>query len=158
MAMGFLTNGLLKGIKNKCIDSYLRDVPDRYLAAVRSGFPAMPKTIVNIHIELAPKYFHELDVFLRSKGIYSPSEIDGHFLNAESIALATACKKLNLDYEETETFLSDKAYELAESFYDESLSPEQNFSRVQGGRELKGKSVMYRDWVFTAFRYLSQQG
>jgi hypothetical protein len=157
MAMGFLSNSLLKGAKNKCIDSYLRDVPERYLAAVRSGFPAAPKTILNIHIEMAPKYFHELDVFLRSKGTYSPSEIDGHFLHAESIALATACKQLNLDYEQTETVLSDKAYELAESLYDESLSPEQNFSRVQSGRDLNAKSVMYRNWVLIAFRYLSQQ-
>ena len=142
-------------MKNKCIDSYLSDIPNRYGAAVRAGFPALPKTIVNIHIELAPNYFNELDA-LRYKGSYSPTEIEGHYLHAEAMALATVCEQLDLDYEETEGILSDRAYDLAQSFYNESLTPEQNFSRIIGGKELKGKSVMYQNWVLNAFRFIAQ--
>ena len=154
--MGFLSNKLLEGTRNKCIDYYLSEIPERYRAAVRAGFPALPKTIVNIHIEMATRYFDELEIRLRSKGSYSQTEIEGYFLHAEAIALATACNQLNLDYEECEGILSDTAYDLAAYHYSEKLTPRENFSRISGGAELSGKSRMYRSWVSKAFEFIAQ--
>ena len=154
--MGFMSNKLLEGTRNKCIDYYLSEIPDRYRAAIRAGFPALPKTIVNIHIEMAAKYFDELENRLRYKGSYSQTEIEGHFLHAEAIALATACNQLHLDYEECEGILSDTAYDLASSHYNKKLTPEENFSKISGGNELSGKSRMYRSWVYNAFKFIAQ--
>jgi len=155
--MGFWSARLLEGTKNKCIDSYLRDISESYRSAIRSGFPALPKTIVNIHIELAPSYFNELDVFLRVKGNFSQTEIDGHFLDAEAKALATVCRLLGLEYEQAEDILSDRAYDLANSHFDASLTPHENFSKISRGRELSGKSVMFRHWVLNAFKFINDR-
>ena len=155
--MGFWSGKLLQGTKHKCVDLYLSDIPGRYRAAIRAGFPASPETLVNIHIELAPRYFQDLDVFLTIKNNFSSAEIDEHFIHAESMALATACRDLGLEYEQAEDVLSNKAYELADSHFDESLTPIKNFSKISGGRELSGKSVMYRHWVLRAFEFISSQ-
>jgi hypothetical protein len=155
--MGFLTSKLLQGTKHKCIDSYLSDMFNRYLAAIKAGFPALPITVVNIHIEMAPSYFQELDVFLRIKNNFSPIEIDEHFLHAESMALATLCRNLGFEYEQAEDVLSDKAFDLADSFFDESLTPQENFSRISRGKELAGKSVLFRQWVLRAFEFIYAQ-
>ena len=155
--MGFLSGKLLQGTKNKCVDSYLNEIPGMYQAALRAGFPASPITVVNIHIEMAPRFFDELDVFLRIKNKFSPMEIDEHFLHAESIALATLCRNLGFDYEQAEDLLSDKAYDLADSFFNESLTPEENFSRISRGKELGGKSVLFRHWVMRAFEFIYAQ-
>lgn len=155
--MGFWSGRLLEGTKNKCIDYYLSEIPDRYRAAIRSGFPSQPQTIVNIHIEMAPRFFNELEIFLRIKGNYSPSEIDGHFLDAEAKALATVCKKIGLEYEQAEDCLSDKAYDLADSQFDKNLTPNENFKKISGGKELSGKSVLFRHWVLRAFEFIHAQ-
>jgi len=155
--MGFWASKLLQGTKNKCIDSYLGEIPKQYQAAVRAGFPASPITIVNIHIEIAPRFFQELEVFLRVKNNFPPMEIDEHFIHAESMALATICRDLGFDYEQADDILSDKAYDLADSFFDQSLTPQENFSRISGRSELSGKSVLFRHWVFRAFEFISTQ-
>jgi hypothetical protein len=155
--MGFWSVRLLEGTKNKCINYYLSDMAERYRAAIRSGFSDSPHTIVNIHIELAPNYFHDLDVFLRFKGNFSPSEIDAHFLDAEAKALATICKKFGHSYEEVESIISDKAYDLAEIHFDVSLTPQENFSRLSSGKELSRKSVLFRQWVLVAFNFIQDQ-
>lgn len=154
--MGFLSNKLLEDTRNKCLDYYLSEIPDRYRAAVRAGFPALPKTIVNLHIEMATRYFDELEIRLRYKGSYSQTEIEGNLIHAEAIALATACNQLNLDYEECEGILSDTAYDLAASRYNEKLTPSENFSKISGGSDLSGKSRMYRSWVYNALNFIAQ--
>jgi hypothetical protein len=155
--MGFWSARLLEGTKNKCINSYLRDVSQSYRAAVRSGFPALPKTIANIHVELAPSYFNELDVYLRVKGNFSLAEIDGHLIDAEAKALATVCQMLGFDFEQAEDILSDRAYDLADSSFDTNLTPQENFKKISSGKELNGKSVLYRHWVLKAFKFIKDQ-
>lgn len=155
--MGFWSAKLLEGTKNKCINFYLREVSKSYGAAIRSGFPELPKTIVDIHIELAPSFFSELDFFLRVRGNYSQTEIDGHFLDAEARALATVCKRLGLEYEQAEDILSDRAYDLADSCFDANLTPQENFVKLSGGKELMGKSVLYRHWVLSALKFINEQ-
>lgn len=156
--MGFWSDRLLEGTKIKCINYYLGDMAERYRAAIRSGFSDLPITLVNIHIELAPNYFHELDTFLRIKSNYSPTEIDAHFLDAEARALEIICEKLGFDYEEVEEFLSDKAYDLAEANFDAGFTPQENFSRLRTGKELNGKSVLFRQWVIAALNFIYAQG
>lgn len=147
---------LLEGERNECIDYYLSEIPDRYLAAVRAGFPALPKTLVNIHVEMAARCFDKLEIRLRYKCSYSQTEIEGNLVHAEAITLATACNQLNLDYEECEGILSDTAYDLAASHYNEKLTPRENFSKISGGSDLSGKSRMYRSWVSNAFNFIAQ--
>ena len=153
--MGFWSAKLLEGTKNKCIDTYLSEVGQGFRSATEiAGFPKSAQTILNIHIEIAPQFFSELDAFLRFKGDYSPSEIDGHFLDAEAKALSTICAKLGLDFEVVEGLMSDSAYDLAESKYDKKHSPQENFARIRNEKQLKGKSVMWRHTVLKAFEFI----
>ena len=155
--MGFLTGKLLQGTKHKCVDFYLDEIPSMYNAAVRAGSPKSLITVVNIHIEMAPRFFDELDVFLRIKNKFSNEEIEHHFLHAEAMALATLCRNLGFEYEQAEDVLSDKAFDLADSHFDDSLSPQQNFAKISRGKELSGKSVLFRQWVMKAFEFIHAQ-
>ncbi|MEN9304778.1 MAG: hypothetical protein RLY76_46 [Actinomycetota bacterium] len=156
--MGFLSNKLLEGTKNKCIDGYLSKVVHDFRFATNTGVSDSEKTLVNIHIEMATQFFEELDIFLRIKNKFPQVEIDRHFLDAESKALATACRMLNLDFDFALGLLSDKAYELAEKKYNKKLTYLENFGKVRNDKELSGKSVMWRHSVLTAFKYIEQQG
>jgi hypothetical protein len=82
--MGVFQKALLKGTKNKCANLYVEEVVRRFRSAVRSNFPHSPKTLFNIHNELASNLFSELDIFLRIKNNYSIAEIDAHFFSSNS--------------------------------------------------------------------------
>ena len=155
--MGFLSNKLLEGTKVKCINKYLSEILTRYGSAVRAGFSDSAETLLNIHIEMAPQFFEELDVFLRIKNVFPQEEIDGHFLDAEVRALATVCKKLNLDFDSVQGSMTDKAYEFAEAKYNSSFTYVENFGKIRNQRELKSKSIMWRHSVLTSFKFIEQQ-
>jgi hypothetical protein len=155
--MGFLANKLLEGTKNKCIDGYLDKIVTSYRSATRAGFSDSEKTLLNIHIEMAPLFFGELDNFLRIKNKFPQTVIDGHFLDAESKALASACKKLNIDFDFVYGLMTDEAYELALDKYNNKFTYLENFGKVRNEKELKGKSVMWRHSVLAAFKFIEQQ-
>ena len=155
--MGVFQNALLKGTKNKCANLYVEEVVRRFRSAVRSNFPHSPKTLFNIHNELASNLFSELDIFLRIKNNYSIAEIDAHFFHAEAIGLDKACSQLNIDYEELVGLMSDVAMNLARSKYEKELSVQDNFAKIKGGKELKGKSVMFRSTVLSALELIEQE-
>jgi hypothetical protein len=64
---------------------------------------------------------------------------------------------LGLEYEQAEDILSNRAYDLADSYFDASLTPQENFSKLSVRQELKGKSVLYRHWVMNAFKFINDQ-
>lgn len=156
--MGFLSNKLLEGTKNKCIDAYLSKVVNNYRYATNTVVSDSEKTLVNIHIEMAPQFFEELEIFLRVKNKFPQTEIDGHFLDAENKALATACKMLNLDFDFALGLLTDQAYELAQKKYNKNFTYLENFEKIRNDKELSGKSVMWRFSVRSGFKYIEQQG
>lgn len=154
--MGFFSTKLLEGTKNKCINWYLDEIVDMYKSAVRSGFPDSESTLLNIHKNMSPQYFAELEVFLRIKNDFTQEAIDGHFLDAENKALATACAKLNLNFNSVFGLMTDSAIEFAESKFNRKLSYIENFEKVKKEKELKDKSVLWRHSVFTAFKFIEE--
>ena len=154
--MGFLAERLLEGTKNKCYDNYLIEIVRRYRSALRAGFSESPNLILNIHNEIAQRFFEELGLFLRNRNI-PQTVIDEHYLDAEVKALATACERLNLDFDSVLGLITDSAHDLAAQKFNRKLSYLDNFAQIRNEKELKNMSVLWRWNVLTALKYIEEE-
>jgi len=153
--MGYLSNKIRQGAIQKCINNYLKDIPDHAKFLMSTQNFVSVKALAISHIHRARQHFNDLEIFLLYKEKIDSRELGDHLLLAEKTALESACKALKIKYGEVLEEVTINASAFAKTNYN-GTSADTLIKKLGGGDKMSGKSSLWRQIVFSEILYLAE--
>lgn len=153
--MGILSNKLRQGTIQKCINQYLKDIPDHAKFLINVHNYSRHQALVISHIHRARQYFNDLEVFLLYKERINPQELGDHLLIAEKMALEKASNVLKISFDDVFEEIINNANLFASSSFD-GTPVERLIPALRGGAGMSGKSSLWRQLVISEILALSE--
>jgi len=146
--MGYLSNKIRQGAIQKCINNYLKDIPDHAKFLMSTQNFVTVKALAISHIHRARQHFNDLEVILLYKEKIDSRELGDHLLVAEKKALEFASKALKIKFSDVFEEITSNASIFAKANYD-GTSADNLIKKLGRGNKMSGKSSLWRQIVFS---------
>ena len=153
--MGYLSNKIRQGAIQKCINNYLKDIPDHAKFLMSTQNFVTVKALAISHIHRARQHFNDLEVILLYKEKIDSRELGDHLLVAEKKALEFASKALKIKFSDVFEEITSNASIFAKANYD-GTSADTLIKKLGRGNKMSGKSSLWRQIVFSEILYLAE--